>query len=164
MALPASADDGGAGVVEAASVWAAIRKLVESDPAKDLMRAALDLGRGSGRIKALLLLADRPMSPGGLADAMGIDAPYATVIIDSLAERGLVERQSDPVDRRRKLVTLTREGGQAIERLLRIQREPPPGFARLSAAELATLYDLVRRIAAVPDEHAESVRFEGRGA
>ena len=111
MALRAGTDDGGAGVVEAADVWAAMRALVESYPAKDLLRAALDLGRGSGRIRALLLLAERPMSLGGLAGAMGIDAPYATVIVDSIADRGLAERQPDPADRRRKLVTLTPEGG-----------------------------------------------------
>ena len=135
---------------EAARVWAAMRVLVESNPTKDRVRAALDLGRGSGRGKALLLLADRPMSLGALADAMGVDAPYATVIVDGIEARGLVERQADPVDRRRKRVSLTPEGRAAVERLLQVQRDPPPGFARLSAAELTTLGDLVRRIAPSP--------------
>lgn len=93
-----SANEGSTGVVEAAQarVWAAMRALVESHPTNDLLRAALDLGRGSGRSKALLLLAERPLSLSGLADAMGIDAPYATVIVDSLEGRSLVERQPDP--------------------------------------------------------------------
>jgi DNA-binding MarR family transcriptional regulator len=131
---------------DAARVWVAMRDLVGSHPTKDLMRAALDLGRGSGRVKSLMWLAEGPMSLSGLAEAVGVDAPYATLIVDSLEERGLVERQPDPADRRRKLVTLTSAGKEAIGKLLRIEREPPPGFARLSAAELQTLEDLLRRI------------------
>ena len=131
----------------AAHVWVAMRDLVGSHPTKDLMRAALDLGRGSGRVKSLMWLAEGPMSLSGLAEAVGVDAPYATLIVDSLEERGLVERQPDPADRRRKIVTLTPAGNEAIEKLLRIEREPPPGFARLSSAELETLESLMRRIA-----------------
>jgi DNA-binding MarR family transcriptional regulator len=134
----------------AARAWVAMRDLVGSHPTKDLMRAALDLGRGSGRVKSLMWLAGGPMSLSGLAEAIGVDAPYATLIVDSLEERGLAERQPDPADRRRKIVTLTPAGNEAIEKLLRIEREPPPGFARLSTAELETLESLMRRIAQPP--------------
>ena len=136
-----------ASVDQAARVWVAMRNLVGRHPTRERMRAALDLGRGSGRVKTLMWLSEGPMSLGGLAEAVGVDAPYATLIVDSLEERGLVARQPDPADRRRKLVTLTPEGGKAIEKLQRIEREPPPGFARLSATELDTLEGLLRRIA-----------------
>jgi DNA-binding MarR family transcriptional regulator len=132
----------------AARAWAAMRDMVASHPTKEVMRAALDLGRGSGRVRSLTWLAEGPMSLSGLAEAVGVDAPYATLIVDSLEERGLVERQPDPADRRRKLVTLTAAGNAAIEKLLRIEREPPPGFARLSSAELEALEGLLRRVAA----------------
>jgi len=66
--------------------------------------------------------------------------------VDNLEERGLVERRPDLADRRRKLVALTPEGKEAAQRALRIKREPPPGFANLSAAELDTLEELVRRV------------------
>jgi DNA-binding MarR family transcriptional regulator len=144
------ADDEEARRENAARVWVAMRNLVGSHPTKDRMRAALDLGRGSGRVRSLMWLAAGPMSLSGLAEAVGVDAPYATLIVDSLEERGLVERQPDPADRRRKLVTLTAAGTAAIDTLLRIEREPPAGLARLTAAELATLADLMRRIAAGP--------------
>jgi DNA-binding MarR family transcriptional regulator len=152
-AAPDDAAPGNAGGHEenAARVWAAMRDLVGSHPTKDLMRAALDLGRGSGRIRSLMWLAEGPMSLSGLAEAVGVDAPYATLIVDSLEERGLVERQPDPADRRRKLVTLTAAGTKAIEKLVRIEREPPPGFARLSSAELETLEGLLRRVVAEPE-------------
>jgi DNA-binding MarR family transcriptional regulator len=133
---------------QAGRVWAAMRALVEGQPTKQRLRDALDLGRGSGRVKSLIWLAEGPLSLSGLAEAVGVDAPYATLIVDNLEERGLVERQSDPADRRRKLVTLTPAGRDAVAEVLRIQLEPPPGFCRLSAAELDLLEKLVWRIMA----------------
>jgi DNA-binding MarR family transcriptional regulator len=135
---------------QASRVWAAMRDLAASYPAKDALRDALNLGRGSGRVKALMWIAEGPLSLGGVAEAVGVDAPYATLIVDTLEERGLVERRADPADRRRKLVTLTPQGKEAVARLIRIQREPPPGFGNLSPAELDTLEDLVRRLASRP--------------
>jgi len=145
-------DNGAPREENATRAWAAMRDLVGSHSTRDRMRAALDLGRGVGRFKSLMWLAGGPMSLSGLAEAVGVDAPYATLIVDSLEERGLVERQPDPADRRRKLVTLTAAGSKAIEKLLRIEREPPPGFARLSPAELETLESLLRRIATGPGQ------------
>jgi DNA-binding MarR family transcriptional regulator len=132
---------------QAGRIWAAMRDLTDSYPSKDVLREALNLGRGSGRVKALLWLAEGPLSLSELASAVSVDAPYATLIVDNLEERGLVERRPDPADRRRKLVALTSAGKEAAQRALRIKREPPPGFASLSAAELDTLEELMRRIA-----------------
>jgi len=136
---------------QAGRVWAAMRALVEGQPTKQRLRDALDLGRGSGRVKSLIWLAEGPLSLSGLAEAVGVDAPYATLIVDNLEERGLVERQPDPADRRRKLVTLTPEGRDAVAEVLRIRLEPPPGFCRLNAAELDLLEKLVWRIMAGSD-------------
>ena len=133
---------------QAGRIWAAMRDLTDSYPSKDVLREALNLGRGSGRVKALLWLAEGPLSLSELASAVSVDAPYATLIVDNLEERGLVERRPDPADRRRKLVALTPEGKEAAQRALRIKREPPPGFASLSAAELDTLEELIRRVSA----------------
>jgi DNA-binding MarR family transcriptional regulator len=131
---------------QAGRVWAAMRDLADSYPSKEVLREALNLGRGSGRVKALLWLAEGPLSLSELASAVSVDAPYATLIVDNLEERGLVERRPDPGDRRRKLVALTAEGKEAAQRALRIKREPPPGFASLSAADLDTLEELMRRL------------------
>jgi DNA-binding MarR family transcriptional regulator len=133
---------------QAARVWAAMRDLASHYPPPDMLREALNLGRGSGRVKALLQLTGGPLSLSGLAEAVSVDAPYATLIVDTLEERGLVERQPDPGDRRRKLVELTPAGKEAAERVLRIMHEPPPGFADLSPAELDTLEDLISRVTA----------------
>jgi len=132
---------------QAGRVWTLMRELAENYPPKDALRAALNLGRGSGRVKALLWLAEGPLSLSELAEVVQVDAPYATLIVDNLEERGLVERRTDPADRRRKLVALTADGVVAARRALQIKQEPPPGFRALSAADLDTLEDLVTRIA-----------------
>jgi DNA-binding MarR family transcriptional regulator len=131
---------------QASRVWLALRELAASYPPPQLMRDALNLGRGSGRVKALLQLAETPLSLSGLAEALGVDAPYATLIVDTLEERGLVERHPDPADRRRKQVELTPAGKEAAGRMLGILREPPPGFAALSPSDLDQLENLVGRI------------------
>jgi DNA-binding MarR family transcriptional regulator len=133
---------------QACRVWAEMRDLTENHTARAALRGELNLGRGSGRVKALLWLAEGPLSVSGLAEAVGVDAPYATLIVDTLVERGLVERRPDPDDRRRKLVSLTAAGKEMVARVNRIRREPPAGFANLSAAELSTLEDLLQRITA----------------
>ena len=133
---------------QAARVWAVMRDLAANYPPPDLLRGALNLGRGTGRVKALLQLARGPLSVSGLAEAVSVDAPYATLIVDTLEERGLVERHSDPADRRRKLVELTPAGREAIGRVERILREPPEGFTDLSPSELDVLEDLITRIRA----------------
>lgn len=63
-------------------------------------------------------------------------------------ERGLVRRRAGPADRRRKLVGLTPAGEEAVARVAKIQRRPPPGFGNLGAAELDALGLLVRRLTA----------------
>jgi DNA-binding MarR family transcriptional regulator len=139
--------DSGDGLDQAGRVWAAMRYLAVNYPPKLALRAALNLGRGSGRVKALLYLIDGPQSLTALAEAVQVDAPYATLIVDNLEERGLVERRPDPADRRRKLVALTPVGTTAARRALHVIQEPPPGFRTLSPAELDTLEGLVQRIA-----------------
>ena len=141
MAQPSKAHDD-----QAERVWAAMRDLAAHYPPPQTLRDVLNLGRGSGRVRALLQLTEGPLSLSGLAEALGVDAPYATLIVDVLEERNLAERHPDPADRRRKLVELTPAGKDATERLLAIMREPPPGFAGLSPAELGVLEGLVSRI------------------
>lgn len=146
MTRQSTAGDDQARGDQAARIWAAMRGLTDRYAPQDALRGALNLGRGSGRVKALLWLAEGPLSLSGIAEAVGVDAPYATLIVDTLEDRGLVERRPDPADRRRKLVSLTPEGREAVARVARIQRQPPPGFGNLSAAELDTLEELLRRL------------------
>jgi DNA-binding MarR family transcriptional regulator len=113
------------------------------------LQEALDLGRGLGRVKVLMLLTGGPMTLRDIADANGVDAPYATVIVDKLVSRGLVERTAHPDDLRRKLVKLTPSGRDAAALAGQILAEPPAALLALAPEELALLDDALTRLAAV---------------
>jgi DNA-binding MarR family transcriptional regulator len=136
---------------QAAEIWTTIRKLAVHYPSPAAQQDALGLGRGAGRVRAMMALTDGPLTLGALAEAAAIDAPYATLVVDSLEERGLVARKPDPTDRRRKLVKLTPAGKKATAKLAEVQRQPPPGFATLTPSDLDTLESLIARIAAAEE-------------
>src|SRR5437868_6205380 len=62
------------------------------------------LGMTFGRTRALRRLARGPMSMRELADALDIDPPNATVLVDDLEAQGLALRHPSPTDRRAKVV------------------------------------------------------------
>lgn len=55
-----------------------------------------------------------PLDQIGLARAMGIDRSTAGLVLTNLGQHGYVNRVSDPDDRRRKLVTITDTGLEAL--------------------------------------------------
>jgi DNA-binding MarR family transcriptional regulator len=100
---------------------------------------AAAIGMSFVRAKALRRLARAPMTMRELAAELSIDAPYATLVVDDLEARGLVERRPDATDRRRKIVAATPEGlrlAQAAEQILDV---PPTALAALPAEDLAEL-------------------------
>jgi DNA-binding MarR family transcriptional regulator len=133
---------------DAAAAWAAMRRLVNGNESVQEVREAVGLGRGAGRVRALVALAHRsPLTLGELADELGVDAPYATLIVNHLEALGLVTRIPDSADRRRKLVSPTKAGTQATARALAIQARPPLALQRLSPEEVAELRKLLERLA-----------------
>jgi len=116
----------------AARVWSAMHAFVAAHDRRRELQEALDLGRGLGRVKVLVLLTGGPMTLRDIADANGVDAPYATVIVDKLVSRGLVERTAHPDDLRRKLVKLTPSGRDAAALAGQILAEPPAALLALA--------------------------------
>ena len=114
------------------------------------LQEGLGLGRGTGRVKVLLMLLDGPATLREIAEANQIDAPYATVIVDKLESLGLVERTAHPGGHRRKLVKLTEAGQEAVERAKRILSEPPAFLAALPPADLNLLEEIFSRLPAPP--------------
>jgi DNA-binding MarR family transcriptional regulator len=134
----------------AARVWAAMRAFVTANDRNRELQEGLGLGRGTGRVKVLLMLLDGPATLRDIAEANQIDAPYATVIVDKLVSLGLAERSAHPDGRRRKLVTLTEAGQEAVEHAERILSEPPASLAALAPADLGLLDEALSRLAAPP--------------
>src|ERR1700722_20449032 len=97
----------------AADAWEWMRQFVEANATSHEVRDRLGLGTGSGRVKVLFLLRQQPMTLAQLAEAHGVDRPYATLIVDKLEHLGFVERRPHPSDRRSKVVSLTPAGREA---------------------------------------------------
>jgi DNA-binding MarR family transcriptional regulator len=106
------------------------------------------LGLSFGRIRAIRRIARIPMSMGELAANLGIDAPYATLVVDELERQGLVVRQPHPTDRRIKLVAATARGSSLARQAEEIMGRPPAGLTRLPASQMEEVARILEAAAA----------------
>jgi DNA-binding MarR family transcriptional regulator len=130
----------------ASAVWLLMSDFVRSHDPTDELRRELGLGRGAGRVKALVSLAGGPLSLAELARAIGTDASYTTIIVNELQALGLLSRSLDARDRRRKAVELTAAGREATRKAQEIIARPPAPLADLPAADLRRLLEILRQL------------------
>ena len=121
----------------ARDVWLLMSDLVLDNTRRREVSEAL--GMSFGRVRAIRLLARRPMSMGEFATALGIDPPNATVVVTGLESEGLVRRRPHPTDGRAKLVEATRKGTSLARRADAILATPPAALSALPPDDLATL-------------------------
>jgi DNA-binding MarR family transcriptional regulator len=112
-----------------------------------------DLDLSFTQLKALCALEQdgEERSVKALAESMGLSLPAMSRAVDGLFERGFVERDEDPTDRRMKRVRLTK-AGRTVPRAL--------NDARLSA--LQELMSSLGNEEAGALEHALGLILEGR--
>jgi DNA-binding MarR family transcriptional regulator len=125
-------------------VWSALQEFVTGQDRRRALHAALDLG--PGKVEVLVRLTSGPMTLREIARAVDVDPPAATVGVDRLEARGLVQRTAHPDDNRRKLVHLTDAGREAAHRGQAILNEPPPALANLGPDDLARLDEILTRL------------------
>ncbi len=96
----------------------------------------------------LLVLANGPLSPKRLAQALALSAPNLTMLLDRLQDRGLLRRERSLVDRRSQNVVLT-DDGQRIAQASAAEATPMERALddRLSLAEHAMLIELLSKVA-----------------
>jgi DNA-binding MarR family transcriptional regulator len=100
------------------------------------------------RLALFELAEEGPMRLNDLAARMGTSAPTASRAVDALAEAGLVERLTDPTDRRALHIEVSREGRARVERRrTRVGDAFRPAAAGLPEAERRRLADLLARLA-----------------
>lgn len=115
---------------------------------KDSEWLALDLGMG--QFKAMVVLnRHRQLTVGGLARALHVSEPSASLMVDKLVNRGLVERDTDPDDRRRTLLVPTEEGDRLLERLRRAREDQVTNW--LSLMQEADMRALLQGLDALAD-------------
>lgn len=95
------------------------------------------------RLLEALAAASTPLTVGEIADAVGVDQPRASRLVQQVVDAGLARREADPDDARRTRVALT-DTGTAIVRGFRGERrdavdEALTGFTDAERAELARL-------------------------
>jgi DNA-binding MarR family transcriptional regulator len=100
------------------------------------------------RIRVLRRLAKRPMTATEIAEAATMDAPATSVAVNDLEGRGLVVRETNPNNRRCKVVSLTDEGRATVASIERVDDPAPRPFATLSRDELAALQAILAKLAA----------------
>ena len=112
----------------ASEAWSMMLELVLAHERR--RRVTEELGMSFGLVRAIRRLARHPMSMGELADALGIERPNATVLVDDLESRGLARRRPHPSDRRAKIVEATAKGTRRGRQAEAILATPPAGAER----------------------------------
>src|SRR4051794_21187929 len=113
----------------------AMRRLRDAPTAHNLMPRKFQL---------LGLLDGGPMGQRELGQAMATDPSILVTLLNPLEADGYIERNRDPADRRRHVVTLTAKGKRQLERAAKAQREAEDAiFAGLSTQQRDQLRDLL---------------------
>lgn len=101
-------------------------------------------------VRARVLFAIHEHGPGtqrSISRELAMSAQQMGVIVDSLVERGLVDRQRDPDDRRAQRVGLTPQGEELVERIVRMRGEVGHMLVgQLDDDERAELVRLLQRV------------------
>jgi DNA-binding MarR family transcriptional regulator len=133
-------------------VWALLQAFMDAHSTKEKLRERVGqvVGTGRGKVRVLMQLEKESLSLGDIAEALQVDRPYATVLVNQLEEIGLVERTAHPGDRRRKVVALTAAGRRAMREATDVLTTPPPELAALDPAELKRLGAVLAKLLATP--------------
>ncbi len=130
----------------AAEAWRLLHKLLFRDGKPRFIGIAQEFDLAPQQAKFLVALEpDARVTMGVAARLMHCDNANATGVVDRLEARGIIERRSDPNDRRVKLIGLTEAGATLRTALKARWEEPPAELTALSEADQRTLRDVLAR-------------------
>jgi DNA-binding MarR family transcriptional regulator len=103
---------------------------------------------GQRHVAVLVMLgAGEPLSVSDLAQRAGLTVAHASLVIGELSKAGLVERDHDPADRRRILVSLSGTAQPAVAEVRERQAKPVLQFLdELGADEAETFIAQLGRL------------------
>ncbi|WP_243408765.1 MarR family winged helix-turn-helix transcriptional regulator [Microbacterium sp. TPD7012] len=105
---------------------------------------------GPARVRMLeaLAAASAPLSVSALGEAIGVDQPRASRLVQQGVERGFVRREADPDDARRTRIALTDEGRRLARGMRGERREMLAGaLAAFTEEERTELARLLNKLA-----------------
>lgn len=109
--------------------------------------ADLDFTAGEWAVVTSLAKAGEPLTPSQLAELTNVAPSSMTHRLDKLAERGLVERTPDVVNRTRTYISLTEEGWQLFSLAIRgsdvVESDVLKDLSDAERGELARLLEVV---------------------
>ena len=142
-------------IAELVGAWRAAR--LQADVLDASVFRCLGVNRTDGR--CLDGLGAGPLAASALAEVIGVSPNALTTAVDRLSARGLVERVSDPDDRRRVVVRLTPLAERLSEQLYApLMARSLQNLQRYTKAELALLTDFLERSSQVQSDHLAHVR------
>ncbi|WP_090520335.1 MarR family winged helix-turn-helix transcriptional regulator [Paracoccus isoporae] len=117
---------------------------------KELAQSA---GMTPVQLRVIQIIAETGSSTGTtIAKRMHVAPATVTAMIDKLERAGHVRRQSNPVDRRQTLITLTDQGVSALSRAPdALQQRFATDFERLPDWEQAMMVSVLERVASMLD-------------
>jgi len=105
---------------------------------------------GPARLRLLeaLSTASHPLTVSEIAEAVGVDQPRASRLVQQSVELGLVRREADPDDARRTRIVLTEQGAAIVRGFRGDRRDAVDGaLAGFTDAERAELARLLTKLA-----------------
>lgn len=96
------------------------------------------------QLRTLVLLRQGPQRMGAVAEHLGTSLSSTTGMVDRLVDKGLMERVSDPSDRRVVACRLTPRGEGEVERFWRIKHNSVVALAE--HLEIEELADVIHAI------------------
>jgi DNA-binding MarR family transcriptional regulator len=129
-------------------VWRAMASLV-IDNRDGWKRAVVEQsGLPFSRIRILKRLIRQSMTVKQLAHAATMDAPATTVAVNYLEDRGLVVRETDPTNRRCKVVSLTDAGREVLAKIDAVEDPAPNALTSLDPPQLEELKAIIDKLVA----------------
>lgn len=93
----------------------------------------------------------------GIATLVGIDRSTTALVVSKLEEAGYIERRDDAVDKRRKVITLSKTGHKMLERVAEpAQRARERALAAFGKQDAAKFVALLERFVDVFNENTRA--------
>ncbi|GAA3532777.1 hypothetical protein GCM10023077_07790 [Mycolicibacterium helvum] len=130
------------------------------DVARELVRV-LGVNQTDRRALELILCAgEKVMTPGLLADQLGLTAAGTTIALDRLEKLGYVTRSQHPTDHRRVIVVATELAAHRVSELLSplLSHGGKVLFSHYNPAELALIIDFLTRTDELQQAHVNRMR------